>query len=50
MNKSKLVLVFGATGGSGYHTTKTLLQNGYAVRLVVRSKDKFEKLYKNNID
>lgn len=33
-----LVLIFGATGKSGFHIANALIDNGFAVRIVVRSK------------
>lgn len=43
--KPKLVLVLGATGKSGFHITNTLINSGYAVRIVVRSKNKVAELF-----
>lgn len=44
-DKPKLVLVLGATGKSGFHITNTLIDNGYAVRIVVRSKNKIAEVF-----
>jgi uncharacterized protein YbjT (DUF2867 family) len=40
MKKTDLILLFGATGKTGFHTANALLDSGYAVRIVVRSKQK----------
>lgn len=40
MSASKLVLLFGATGETGFHVVNRLLQQGYQVRVVARNKAK----------
>lgn len=40
MNKADLVLVFGATGKTGFHVANLLIDSGFAVRILVRSKAK----------
>jgi hypothetical protein len=40
MKKADLVVLFGATGNTGFHTANALLDSGYAVRIVVRSRQK----------
>lgn len=44
MNKA-LVLLFGATGKSGFHIANSLLDSGFAVRIVVRSKSKVTEMF-----
>lgn len=46
MNTAKLVLLFGSTGVTGFHAANALVSNGFAVRLVARSKKKVTQLYK----
>ncbi len=40
MSTGKLVLLFGATGETGFHVVNRLIQQGYKVRVVVRNKAK----------
>ncbi len=43
----KLVLLFGSTGPSGFHVAnKILTDSQFALRVVVRSKAKLQKLFK----
>ena len=46
MNKADLVLLFGATGKSGFHIANALVDSGFAVRIVARSKSKVTNLFK----
>jgi uncharacterized protein YbjT (DUF2867 family) len=46
MNKADLVLLFGATGKSGFHIANALVDSGFAVRIVARSKSKVTSLFK----
>lgn len=46
MNRADLVLVFGATGKTGFHIANALISSGYAVRVVARSKTKVSQLFK----
>ncbi len=46
MEPKKLVLVFGATGQTGYHIVNKLLEHGYAIRIVARNKNKVSELFK----
>ena len=46
METKQLVLIFGATGRTGYHIVNRLLEHGYAIRIVARDKNKVAKLFK----
>lgn len=46
MNRADLVLLFGATGKSGFHVANALIDRGFAVRIVVRSKAKVAQMFK----
>lgn len=48
MNKPDLVLIFGATGKTGFHVANALINSGYAVRIVARSKAKVTQLFKES--
>lgn len=48
MNKADLILIFGATGKTGFHVANALIRSGYAVRIVARSKSKVTQLFKEN--
>ena len=41
-----LVLLFGSTGETGFHIANKFLDEGYPVRVVVRSKDKLGKMFR----
>lgn len=40
MNKPDLVVLFGSTGKTGFHVANSLIDSGYAVRIVVRNRKK----------
>lgn len=46
MKSAKLALLFGSTGVTGFHAANALVSQGFAVRLVTRSKKKISQLYK----
>jgi uncharacterized protein YbjT (DUF2867 family) len=46
METKKLVLIFGATGRTGYHIVNTLLDHGYPIKILARNKNKVTKLFK----
>lgn len=46
MNRADLILLFGATGKTGFHIANALINSGYAVRIVARSKSKVTQLFK----
>ncbi len=48
MNVTKTIAITGATSGIGSETTKALLDKGNALILLVRNREKAEKLFKNH--
>lgn len=43
---TKLILLFGATGRTGFHIANILIDNGYVIRIVCRSKAKVTELWR----